>query len=231
MKQASAPVMTEQLYSELSGTMLEQSYWLQENLHLKKHLADERDKHAVLYKKYHRRVNTLDGIDTTLLTASMGMGIKDVRTLPTIIAAPVVLGLEIAALACGNLGIAGKFIGHWLAVKAKKHDEARFLEESKLNSIFDHVSSTLMDGRISDEEFRLVVDEVTKYQQLYSGIQAGAKRAHATVQLDEETKTSPNKARMKPGLDSWQSWPWGLVVLLSWHAVTTFRLSRVCCPA
>ena len=40
----------------------------------------------------------------TLLTVSMGMGIRDVRILSTIIAAPVVLGLEIAALVCGNWG-------------------------------------------------------------------------------------------------------------------------------
>ena len=65
MKQASAPVMTEQLYPELSAAMLKQSYWIQENPHLKKHLEDERDKHAMLYKKYHHEVNALDGIDIT----------------------------------------------------------------------------------------------------------------------------------------------------------------------
>ena len=117
----------------------------------------------------------------------MGMGIRGVWLLSTIIAAAVVLGLEIAALACGTLGIAGNFIGHWLAVKAKKHDEVWVLAESKL-SISDHVSSTLIDGRISDEEFHIIVDEVAKYQQLKSGIWAGAQKAHAMVQLDVETK-------------------------------------------
>ena len=40
----------------------------------------------------------LDGTNTALLTAGMGMGIGGVAHLSTIIAAPVVLSLEIAAL-------------------------------------------------------------------------------------------------------------------------------------
>ncbi|KAI0230290.1 hypothetical protein LSAT2_019323, partial [Lamellibrachia satsuma] len=57
--------------------------------------------------------NSADGVDTALLTASMGVDIGGVGLLSTIIAAPVVLGLEAAALACGLL------VGAGLAVKAK----------------------------------------------------------------------------------------------------------------
>ena len=183
------------LYPELpigdANTPPDQSYRLQEISQLKKHLEDERDKRAALYKKYHRGVNAVDGVDTALLTASMGMGIGGVGLLSTIIAAPVVLGLEIAAMACGILGVSGKFIGRRLAVKAKKHDNIRMLAESKLNTIADHVSCALIDGKISDEEFRLIIAEVTKYTQLKSEIRAGARKAHAAVRppvLDEETK-------------------------------------------
>ena len=120
----------------------------------------------------------------------MGMGIGGVGLLTTVIAAPVVLGLEIAALGCGLLGVAGKFIGRRLSVKAKKHDEVRVLAESKLNTIADHVSSALADGQISDEEFRMVIDEVNKYTLMKAEIRAGAQKAHAAVALDEETKNS-----------------------------------------
>ena len=47
-----------------------------------------------------------------------------------------------------------------------------------------------MDGRISDEEFRLIIDEVKKYGQLKAEIRSGARKAHAAVELDEETKNS-----------------------------------------
>ena len=198
MKQATAPPSSEgtgtspPLYPELPSSEGDrgQSYRLQEISHLKKRLEEEREKRAVLYKKYCRGVNVLDGVDTALLTASMGMGIGGVGLLTTIVAAPVVLGLEIAALACGVLGVSGRFIGRRLAVKAKKHDQVRVLAESKLNTISDHVSSALMDGRVSDEEFRLIIDELHKYDQRKSEIRAGARKAHAAVALDEETKNS-----------------------------------------
>ena len=112
-----------------------QSYRLHEISQLKKRLEEERDKRATLYKKYHHGVNTLNGIDTALLAAVMGMGIGSVGLLSTIIAAPVVLGLVTAALACGVLRGTCKFVSRRLAVKAKKHNRIRILAESKLNTI------------------------------------------------------------------------------------------------
>jgi len=190
MKQATAPPTSVESTSPLYPKLQDHSYRLQEISHLKKRLEDERVKRAVLYKKYRRGVNVLDGVDTALLTAGMGMGVTGVSLLSTIVAAPVVLGLEIAALVCGTLGVAGRFIGRRLAVKAKKHDEVRVLAESKLNTIADHVSSALMDGRVSDEEFRLITSELDKYDQMKSQIRAGARKTYAAVALDEETKNS-----------------------------------------
>ena len=168
-----------------------QSYRLQEISQLKKRLEDEKDKRAELYKKYRRGVNAIEGVDTALLTVGMGMGVGGVGLLSTVIAAPVVLGLEIAALTCGILGLTGKFVGRRLAVKAKKHDEVRVLAESKLNTIADHVSTALLDGKISDDEFKLIIGEITKYHQMKLEIRAGAQKMHAGVAapvLDEETK-------------------------------------------
>ena len=165
-----------------------QSYRLQEISQLKKRLEEDRDKRATLYKKYHRGVNTLNGIDTALLAAGMGMGIGGVGLLSTIIAAPVVLGLGIAILACGALGGTCKFVSRRLAVKAKKHNRIRILAESKLNTIADHVSTALLDGEISFDEFSLIVEEVNKYGQMKAEICAGAQKAHAGVVLDAETK-------------------------------------------
>ena len=100
------------------------------------------------------------------------------------------MGLEIGAFVCGVLGVTGKFVGRRLSLKAKKHDEIRVLAESKLNTIRDHVSSALIDGRISDEQFRLIIDEVCKYDRMKAEIRTGAKKAYAAVTLDEEMKNS-----------------------------------------
>ena len=187
MKLPSAPSAEEQLYPTLDGAS---SYRLQEISQLRGKLEHERDKRAALYKKYRRGVNALDGVDTALLAAGTGMGVGGAALLSTIIAAPVVLGLEIAALACGALGMASKFIGRRLSVKARKHDQIRILACSKLNTISDHVSRALVDSEISDNEFRLIIDELNKYDQMKTEIRAGATKDHAAVVLDEETKNS-----------------------------------------
>ena len=168
----------------------DQYFRLQEISRLRKQLEDEKDRRSQLYQKYRRGINAVDAVDTALISASMGMGIGGVGLLTTIIAAPVVLGLEIAALGCGLLGVAGKFVSRRLSVKAKKHSDLVVLAESKLNTIADHVSRALTDGRISDEEFHLIVDEVSKYNQMKVEIRAGARKAYAAVTLDEETKNS-----------------------------------------
>lgn len=193
MKHPTAPLYPDLSAPNAESSELGQSYRLQEISRLKQQLEEEREKRAALYKKYHRGINIIDGVDTALLSASMGMGIGGVGLLSTIIAAPVVLGLEIAALACGVLGVAGQFVGRRLAVKAKKHDEIRVLANSKLNTIADHVSTALVNGQISDEEFKLILDEVSKYCQLRDEIRTGAQQKHAAVPLpvlDEETKNS-----------------------------------------
>jgi len=80
-------------------------------------------------------------------------------------------------------------------LKAKKHDEIRVLADSKLNTIADYVSTSLIDGEITAQEFKLVLDEMSKYQQMKKEIRDGAQKAHAAVELDEETKKTPSSSR------------------------------------
>ena len=179
------------LYPELpdQGAPPDQSYRLQEISRLRKHLEDEREKRSQLEKKYCRAANILDGADTALLLICALTGVGGVGLLSTIVAAPVVIGLEAAALLCGVVGAAGKIIGRRLAVKVRKHCEIRVLAASKLNTIADHVSRALMDGVISDDEFKLIVEELQKYDQLKAEIKAGARKKYAAA-LDEETKNT-----------------------------------------
>jgi len=60
-----------------------------------------------------------------------------------------------------------------IALKARKHDEIRVLAESKLDTIADHVSAAIMDGQISDEEFRRIMAELRTYEQMKADIRAG----------------------------------------------------------
>ena len=44
---------------------------------------------------------------------------------------------------------------------------------SKLNSIADRISAALTDDKISEEEFRLILSEVDKYDQMKAEIRRG----------------------------------------------------------
>ena len=200
----SAPIVIEMtptsgaLYPELSsgqGAPPDQSYRLHEISRIREHLEAEREKRAQLEKKYRRASNILNGCDTTLLLISALTGVGGVGLLSTIVAAPVVIGLEATALLCGVAGAAGKILGRRLAVKVQKHCEIRVLAASKLNTISDHVSRALMDGVISDD-LKLIVEELKKYDQLKDEIRAGSRKKQAAT-LDEETK----KALVQRGRD------------------------------
>ena len=154
MKQPSAP----NLYPELpveDG----QNYRLQKISEIEKTLITERDFRKGLYKKYKRWINITDGVDTTLISSSIiiaGIGI----------AAPILLPLEIVAAACGALGVCVKFIRRRLTTKSQKHYEIKTMAKSKLNTIKDLISKALNDGQISEGEFKLILDELEKYNNL-----------------------------------------------------------------
>ena len=78
------------------------NYRLTEIRTLQRRLEDERDERAKLYKKYRRVINVIDGVDTVLVASILGMGAAGVGLLSTVIAAPVVVALEAAAVACGQ---------------------------------------------------------------------------------------------------------------------------------
>jgi hypothetical protein len=171
MKQPTAP--PEQIYPDLSIEQNESSnFRLFEIRKLEGRLETERDLREKLYKKYRRAINVIDGVDATLVLASLGLGATGVGLLSTIIAAPIVIPLEVVAIGCGLVGVGGKFISRKLLRKAKKHDDIRVLAISKLNSISDLVSKAIQDQQISSEEYSLILAEWKKYLQMKKDIRS-----------------------------------------------------------
>ena len=104
------------------------------------------------------------------------MAATGVGLLTTIIAAPIAIGLQAGAIACGLLGAGGRFICRKLEAKARKHDQIRVLAVSKLNSIADRIPAALTDDKISEEEFCLILSEVDKYGQMKDEIRRGSQK-------------------------------------------------------
>ena len=152
------PKPTAPLYPELP-TEDGQNYRLQKISEIEKQLITERDARKALYKKYKRGINTTDGVDTVFISASITMaGVG--------LAVPALLPIEIIAIVCGCMGVCSKLVRRKCILKAKKHYEIKTLGESKLNSIKNLISTALNDGQISEQEFKMVLDELDKYNDL-----------------------------------------------------------------
>ena len=163
-------------------------------------LEKESDFKASMYKKYRRGANVADGIDTALLVTSVGLAASGVGLLSTIIAAPVAIGLQAGAIVCGLLGAGGKFVGRRLQAKARKHDLIRGLAEPKLNTIADRISVALNDDKITEEEFRLILSEVDKYNQMKNEIRGH--QTHSGGLSDEKKKQTISARERRSNEDS-----------------------------
>ena len=170
------------LYSLEDG----QNYRLQKISEIEKTLINERDIRKALYKKYKRGINITDGVDTTLISSSVILATVGITV-------PILLPLEIVAAVCGGLGIFVKLIRRRLTTKSKKHYEIKTIAESKLNSLKDLISKSLTDGQISESEFKLILDELDKYNKLKENIHSKQKELKQRTREDSLFSESEKK--------------------------------------
>ena len=166
MKPPTAPI-----YPDLNGSTDDgHNYRLQKISDVEKQLLVERGLRKALYKKYKRGINLTDGFDTLLISTCAGFDTLLISTSVILagvgLAIPVLLPLEIVAVVCGCMGVCVKAFKRKLMSKAQKHYEIKTIAESKLNSIKDSISEALSDGRISEQEFKTVLDELNKFNDL-----------------------------------------------------------------
>ena len=105
--------------------------------------------------------------------------------LSTVVAAPVVFGLEISAGAIGLLSLIGNVVSKKTAIKAEKHLKIKMLASAKLDTIKTHVSKALIDDHISNDEFNLIMEELNKYKAMKEEIRNNSKK-----KLKEEEEQS-----------------------------------------
>ena len=70
-------------------------------------------------------------------------------------------------------------------IRAEKHLKIKMLASPKLDTIASHISKALMDDHISDEEFKLIMEELNKYKAMKEEIRNNTKK-----KLKEEEKES-----------------------------------------
>jgi hypothetical protein len=100
----------------------------------------------------------------------------------------IVIGLALEGITgvVGLLDVAGVAASRRCSAKAAKHEAIRILASAKLNTLHSHISKTLEDCAISDDEYKFILDEVDKYRAMKEEIRK--KMAAGSSVLDEETK-------------------------------------------
>ena len=70
--------------------------------------------------------------------------------------------IEGVALFTGFLSIIGKYSVKKSTSKAEKHEKIKTIASTKLDTISSHISKALSDNKVTDEEFRLILEELEK---------------------------------------------------------------------
>ena len=111
-------------------------------------------------KKLNKYVTIFDYIDKILIILSAAT--SGISIISFVIGASVGI---ISASFTLSTGIIKKLL-NMTRKKKKKHDKILMLAESKLNSIETLISQALNDLDISNEEFRMILNEKNKYERM-----------------------------------------------------------------
>ena len=152
------------------------SYRLKVISDVQKFLEDEITKRDAFSKKYFRISRITSNVDNVLITITLGAGVTGATLLATVVAAPIVVGLEIGAAVIGLISLVGNIVVKKTTVKAEKHLKISMLAKAKLDTIASHISEALMDNKISNDEFKLIMDELNKYKAMKEELRSNTKK-------------------------------------------------------
>ena len=151
------------------------------SLKFKKKSKRNEIKERILNTKYRKGVRIINVVDTISDLVALASGAATITVLSTIVAAPIAVALQALAVGAGVFSVIGRVVNRKLTLKSEKHGQIKTLAEAKLNTISDYVSKALEDGYISDDEYSLIQNELTKFNEMKEEI-----RSETKVSIDKE---------------------------------------------
>ena len=148
-----------------------------------------------LSKKYFRGAKIINTVDNTLITVTIGAEGAGAVLLATGVGSPFALILSITGVVTGAVSLIGNFFNKKATTKAEKHLKIKTLAASKLDTIVTHVSKAMMDNFISDEEFKLIMEEMDKYKAMKEEIRSKTKKKLKTEEEESLIERGRQEAR------------------------------------
>ena len=171
------------------------SYRLNVIRDVQKFLEEEIKKREAFSKKYFRIAKVVNMIDNGLITITIGAEGIGAVLLATGAGAPFALALGISGAATGLISLIGNIFSKKATTKAEKHLKIKTLATAKLDTIASHVSKALIDDFISDEEFKLIMDEMNKYKTLKEEVRNNTKKKLKTEEEESLIEKGRQEAR------------------------------------
>ena len=132
-------------------------------------LEEESVKREAFSKKYFRVAKYVSAVDSILMGGTVCVEVVAAVLLTSGIGSPAALGLGIGGAVAGAFSLIGNIVVRKTTIRVEKHLKIKTLASAKLDTIASHVSKALMDDFISDEEFKLIMEELEKYKAMKGG--------------------------------------------------------------
>ena len=171
------------------------SYRLKIIREVQEFLEEEIKNREAFSKKYFRIAKVVNMIDNTLITITIGAEGTSAVLLSTGVGAPFALALGIGGVVTGAVSLIGNIFSKKATTKAEKHLKIKTLAMAKLDTIASHVSKAMMDDFISDEEFKLIMEEMEKYKSLKEEIRNNTKKKLKTEEEESLIEKGRQEAR------------------------------------
>ena len=134
-------------------------------------------------------------IDNALITITVGVEGTGAVLLSTGVGVPFALAFGISGAVTGVISLIGNIFSKKATTKAEKHLKIKTLAMAKLDTIASHVSKAMMDDFISDEEFKLIMDEMNKYKALKEEVRNNTKKKLKTEEEESLIEKGRQEAR------------------------------------
>ena len=171
------------------------SYRLKVISDVQKFFEEEIQKRDAFSKKYFRIANIVNMVDYGLIIVTIGAEGAGAVLLSTGAGAPFALALGISGAVTGGISLIGNIFSKKATTKAEKHLKIKTLATAKLDTIASHISKALMDDYISDEEFKLIMEEMNKYKTMKEEIRSNTKKKLKTEEEESLIEKGRQEAR------------------------------------
>ena len=171
------------------------SYRLKIIREVQEFLEEEIKNREAFSKKYFRIAKVVNMLDNALITITIGAEGTSAVLLSTGVGAPFALALGISGVVTGAVSLIGNIFSKKATTKAEKHLKIKTLATAKLDTIASHVSKAMMDDFISDEELKLIMEEMEKYKALKEEIRNNTKKKLKTEEEESLIERGRQEAR------------------------------------